>query len=134
VAEALVLDTHPVLFYAGNDRRKLGRVARTFFEELEQGEGTGYVPAPVVMESGFLLKRGTIDHPLGLRSWWRAMERTGLIQVDLTAEDVLAAAELDWSHPDPFDRLIVATALRLGLPLLTRDAAIAEWGGVEVVW
>ncbi len=32
------------------------------------------------------------------------------------------------------DRVIVASALRLDLPLVTADRAIAEWGGVEVIW
>jgi predicted nucleic acid-binding protein len=35
--------------------------------------------------------------------------------------------------PEPNDRLIAATALQLGYPLLTRDARIAE-AGVNVLW
>jgi hypothetical protein len=48
--------------------------------------------------------------------------------------DVLRARELDWSHREMSDRMIVASALRLDLPLVTADRAIAEWGGVEVIW
>ncbi|MFL5804203.1 MAG: hypothetical protein ACJ8CR_20955 [Roseiflexaceae bacterium] len=36
--------------------------------------------------------------------------------------------------PDIFDHLIVAEARRLGLPLITRDAAISGSGLVSVVW
>ena len=32
------------------------------------------------------------------------------------------------------DRLIVATAKHLGLPILTSDAMIKDKGGIEVVW
>jgi hypothetical protein len=38
---------------------------------------------------------------------------------------------------DPWDRLIVATAIELGVPLITADGAItalSESGVVEVVW
>ena len=33
----------------------------------------------------------------------------------------LRAATLDWPHRDPFDRLIVATALHLDCPIVTTD-------------
>jgi PIN domain nuclease of toxin-antitoxin system len=38
---------------------------------------------------------------------------------------------------DPWDRLITATAIGLGVPLVTKDRAItavAKTGAVEVVW
>jgi PIN domain nuclease of toxin-antitoxin system len=44
------------------------------------------------------------------------------------------ARELEWDHTDGSDRLIVAIVLRLDLPLVTADRAIAQWGGVEVIW
>jgi PIN domain nuclease of toxin-antitoxin system len=35
---------------------------------------------------------------------------------------------------DPFDRFILATAVQLGVPLVTADRAIAKAGTVEIVW
>jgi PIN domain nuclease of toxin-antitoxin system len=35
---------------------------------------------------------------------------------------------------DPWDRLIVATASQLGLPLVSRDRAISVAGVVQVIW
>ena len=35
---------------------------------------------------------------------------------------------------DPWDRLIVATASQLSLPLVSRDRAISAAGVVDVVW
>ncbi len=42
--------------------------------------------------------------------------------------------ELEWEHRDPADRTIVATALILGLPLLTKDDAIRSYDGIESIW
>jgi PIN domain nuclease of toxin-antitoxin system len=35
---------------------------------------------------------------------------------------------------DPADRLIVATAIELGVPLVTQDAGIASSGLSECIW
>jgi len=36
--------------------------------------------------------------------------------------------------PDPFDALIVAMALNLGIPLVTANQTIAAAGVVSVIW
>jgi PIN domain nuclease of toxin-antitoxin system len=41
---------------------------------------------------------------------------------------------LDWGHKDPFDKLLVAQAMRLGAVLVTADAAVRAFGGVGVFW
>jgi len=41
----------------------------------------------------------------------------------------LDAAALDTFHPDPADRLIVATAPRASATLCTADASILDWPG-----
>lgn len=37
-------------------------------------------------------------------------------------------------HPDPADRIIIATALTLGFPLITRDEKIARYPHVLTIW
>lgn len=139
MAEAYVLDTHPLIFYATDQRRKLGRRARAAFDAFERGEGFFYVPAPVVLETAMLHRKRVIAVPTTLAAWWEALEAVGtILHEPLTRDDVLEAHALPWEHVDPFDRCIVAIARRLELPLLTRDRAITEWaersGGVEIAW
>jgi PIN domain nuclease of toxin-antitoxin system len=35
---------------------------------------------------------------------------------------------------DPFDALVVAAALTMGIPLVTRDREIAQAGRVRTIW
>ena len=40
----------------------------------------------------------------------------------------------DWFNVSRDDRIIAATALSLGLPLLSRDQALAAVSGLDVIW
>ena len=131
---AWVADTHALVWYAGGRTTKLGKRARRAFEAFDRGEATLYVPAPVAIEIWLLEKNGTLQIDGGLARWWRALARPELVHLDLTLDDLLVAARLDLGHADVFDRLVVAQALRVDCPLLTRDTEITDWGGVDVAW
>jgi PIN domain nuclease of toxin-antitoxin system len=131
---AFVTDTHPLVYFAGSRERRLGRKALAAFRAFEAGQAVLYVPATVVLETWLLALGGRLPLRGSLARWWQQMEGPGLVHVELTAADVLAAGELDWDHKDVFDRLIVACALRLDLPLITGDAAITDWAGVPIHW
>jgi PIN domain nuclease of toxin-antitoxin system len=131
---AVVVDTHPLVWYACDQRRRLSPLAKKVFERFERGQCSLFVPAPVLLELWFLSLNGTIETAPSLGRWWRAMARDTLVEVPMEHEDVLGAAALAWAHRDPHDRLIAATAQRLDFPLLTADAALRAWGGVEIVW
>lgn len=130
----LVLDTHPLLWYAAGAEKKLGAAGRKAFRAYERGEVAFYVPAPVVIETWFLSMNGTIAVEGSIAGWWQRIASPSLLHVDLSHEDVIEAARLDWDHPDPFDRMIVAMARRLDCPLLTKEATIRAFAGVETVW
>jgi PIN domain nuclease of toxin-antitoxin system len=52
-----------------------------------------------------------------------------------TASAAIRAAGLGGGFPgDSADRFIVAAALELNAPLMTRDSRISDWGQVPTVW
>ena len=67
----LVLDTHPLIWYAAGAEKKLGAAGRKAFREYERGEGAFYVPAPVVIETWFLSMNGTIAVEGSIAGWWQ---------------------------------------------------------------
>lgn len=50
--------------------------------------------------------------------------------VAYTAEMALLSRGLAWSHCDPFDRMIAATAIELAFPLISKDPAFDGLIGV----
>ena len=60
---------------------------------------------------------------------------SGLVLADLTAKVVDAMTLVPRAIvPDMPDRIIAATALSLGLPLLSRDRVMAKVEGLDVIW
>ena len=49
----------------------------------------------------------------------------------LTAEISLASCRLPDFHGDPAARIIVATAITLGIPLITADEKIIKWNEAQ---
>lgn len=128
-----VLDTHPLLFHAAGGGR-LGARAAALLDRCERREALLYVPAAVIWECGLLARGGRIDLRRGLGAFFDDLFSNPAFQpLDLTPGQIFLADELR-SARDPFDALIVAAAQTLGLPLVTRDAAIRESGAVRVVW
>jgi PIN domain nuclease of toxin-antitoxin system len=60
------------------------------------------------------------------------MRSLGLTPIGIEHAHALSVAELPLVHRDPFDRMLVAQARALGVPILTADETIARYE-VEVL-
>jgi PIN domain nuclease of toxin-antitoxin system len=59
--------------------------------------------------------------------WFSANLESPISLAPLTAEISMASCRLPDFHGDPADRMIVATAITLGIPLITADEKIIRW-------
>ena len=131
--DAVVTDTHALLYHAGASR-KMGKRAAAVFARAEAREATVHVPAAVIWEVTLLARAGRFNLRLSPRAFFGDLFSNPAYQpYDVTAEQVLDADELRINR-DPFDALICAAARALSLPLLTRDADIEASGAVRVLW
>ena len=126
-----VLDTHAIVWAIGAPK-KLGTKARQVIEYAAPGQ-LG-ISAASVMEIGRLLNEDAFD--LG------GMRPTDFLapffaqgpQIPVSINAALRAPVLALKQGDPYDRIIVATALELGVPLITKDGNITDSGLVRVLW
>jgi predicted nucleic acid-binding protein len=99
------------------------------------GGETIFVPSISVVELLYLYEKARIPAD----DWKRlndclAAEDSGVRVVPLTLGIAHDLARVPWkSVPDMPDRIIAATALHLGLPLVSRDGRI-QAPGLEVIW
>lgn len=68
-----------------------------------------------------LVEKGRVRVDMDLSVWRKDLLQQGLLELPLTGDIAIRAAELKSLHGDPADRLIAATALQHSLSLLTAD-------------
>jgi PIN domain nuclease of toxin-antitoxin system len=130
---AAVSDTHALVFHAAGGGL-LGAKARAHFAGAEAGTHLVYVPTAVIWEVGLLARTVRINLRRPVRLFFADLFSNPAYQPhDLTADQVFDADDLRFTR-DPFDALIVAAARDLGVPIITRDAAIRDSGAVRVLW
>jgi len=124
----MILDTCALLFLASGDRR-LSRSAR----ERLGSEPVRWFCAISSFEIALKHQQGKLELPLAPLRWLRKLEdRYGLTELPVDTALCTAAAELPHHHRDPFDRFIIAAALRLRVPVVTIDPKFSMYG-VEIV-
>lgn len=103
--------------------------AREIQRAAESGEL--YCSPVSAWEVGVLASRGRLKLGLPAEAWVeRAFTRPEVRIAPLSHDLAVRASYLPGTlHPDPADRLLVATALGMGLRLVTRDARLIAYGG-----
>jgi PIN domain nuclease of toxin-antitoxin system len=128
-----VTDTHCLVWFLAGDK-KLGKDAKRALQRASEGRATVHVSALSLFEIALLVERGRLRGPQRWSDWLARIRSASGIEVEpVTIDDVAFASGLP-TLVDPFDRLIVGTALRLDVPLLSADARITASGLVEVVF
>jgi PIN domain nuclease of toxin-antitoxin system len=118
----LLLDTH-VWIWSQEAPEKLGNEARRL---LIDGKSTNYLATISVLELARLVAAGNILINKPLAVWIEtAVDELHAEEVAMTREIAAEAYALPGEfHRDPADRILVATARREGLTLLTADDRI----------
>jgi PIN domain nuclease of toxin-antitoxin system len=121
----LLLDANALIWWLSDDET-LAAGARA---AITDGDNDVLVSAATVWELAIKRAKGRIRLDADLTS---AIEGAGFSSLPVSSGDAEHAAGLPAHHQDPFDRMLVAQAERLGAVVVTRDAAFAAYG-VEVI-
>jgi len=129
-----VLDTHTVLWYLGNSP-ELSAIARATIEEAIREARDVHISAISIVETVYLVERRRL--PLTALERLRGALRdpnSGLFIAPLNTgvTDAIQNIARD-IVPDMPDRIIAATALHLGLPLITSDRRL-QAAGLKTIW
>ncbi len=128
-----VVDTHVLVWWVNEPERLTIALAGAL--STASAESPLGVPDIVLWEIATLVSLGRLTPTLPLMDWLSRATAAPLVRVIAINPAIAAevAALPEGFHRDPGDRLIVATARVLGLPLLTVDRRIRDSGLVHVV-
>jgi PIN domain nuclease of toxin-antitoxin system len=117
----LLLDAHALLWWLADDPT----LARDAHAAIAAPSNEVLVSAASVWEIEIKRALGKLSAPVGLVD---AIDASAIGSLPITAVDAERAACLPPHHRDPFDRMLVAQALRLDAVIVSRDVAFPPYG------
>ena len=118
----VLLDTHTLLWLVSEP----SKVHAAALEVLSLPSTTVSVTAASAWEIGIKTRLGRLEGETLLSAWSDVIADMSSTELPIDSADAILAARLPWEHRDPFDRVIVAQALRRNLTIATRDTRILD--------
>ena len=131
----IICDTHIPLFWANAP----SRLSRSAAAALEKGRQDGQLAIADISlwEIALLHERGRLrlpDDVPAVEYLSRLLQALRLNVLPITANIAVLSRSSMFQHGDPADRLIAATALHGGWPLITADEKLRALPGLHCIW
>jgi PIN domain nuclease of toxin-antitoxin system len=129
----ILLDTHVVVWLASDDVR-LSKKAKVAIDEARRGDGGLAISDFTLYELSTLFRKKQIELSISMESFLSEVEKRFVV-LPITARICVSALSLPITYPkDPADRIIGATALVEGIPLVTADLRIRNLRALATIW
>jgi PIN domain nuclease of toxin-antitoxin system len=131
----MVIDSHTLLWWLEGDER-LSSQARQILDNEFAEPGSLVVSAVTFWEFRLTEVRGRLTPRMPVNLWPDFIQRMPHMRIEeVKLGHWLRVAEMGWENRDPADRIIAATALHLGVPVVTVDEKFHRNDSpVEAVW
>jgi PIN domain nuclease of toxin-antitoxin system len=130
----IVLDTHVWVWLVSNPEL-LSSPARKAIEEAKDQHAI-YISSVSAWEVALLVAKRRLRFTLDVADWISKSEALPFFHF-VPIDNAIAIKSVNLAHPlhdDPADRIIIATALSIGAPLVTKDERILRYPHAHTVW
>ncbi|BAZ47293.1 hypothetical protein NIES4102_43390 (plasmid) [Chondrocystis sp. NIES-4102] len=128
MSEIIILDTHIWIWFITQEFELFPFHWR---EAIETASEVGISPVSCY-EVALAQQKGRLELPCQVDRWLEeALEPSGIILFPLSAEIAYRAVNLSPVHKDPFDRIIMATALSYKAKLASIDGLFSRYVELE---
>ena len=131
----IVADTHVWVWWVSGLEPLSSKARRLIGAAVDQRRGV-YISSISVWGVAQLVARGRLQLTLDVAAWVAKSEALPFLHF-IPVDNAIAMKSVQLPsplHPDPADRMIIATALTLGFPLVTQDEKIARYPHIRTIW
>jgi PIN domain nuclease of toxin-antitoxin system len=129
----ILLDTHVALWLATDPARLSSKAVSAIRESRRAGEGLAICDISL-LELTTIINKGRVRLHIGLESFLQSMEERFVV-LPINWRFCAGIQSLPAGYPkDPADRIIGATAMVEGIPLLTADREIRQSKAIRTIW
>ena len=127
----LLLDTHAYVWLLSD----LGQLTKGGKALIRENAGQLYISAVTPWEIALLTQRERLKLPRPAEEYIATGSRQhGVQEIPVDGPVAMASVRLPPVHTDPFDRVLVATAIQYKMAILSRDGMLSAYPGVTVRW
>jgi PIN domain nuclease of toxin-antitoxin system len=124
----LLLDTHALIWFLGNDKRFPAKPRRA----VEDARNAVFASAASGYEIAHKCLYGKLDAVI-VRELSIMARRSHIDLLSVTLEHAIEAGQLGSLHGDPWDRILIAQSKIENLVVVTKDRIFDEYG-VRTLW
>jgi PIN domain nuclease of toxin-antitoxin system len=130
----IVLDTHAWVWFISNPEL-LSEKAKRYLDSAVE-EKAIMISSISVWEVALLIAKKRLILTLELNDWIAKSEMLPFFKF-IPVDNSVAIKSVNLPQPlhsDPADRIIIATAISLGVPIVTKDEKILNYSQVQTIW
>jgi len=130
----IVLDTHAWIWFISKPEVLSKKAKKAVAAAVK--EKNVLVSSISAWEVALLVKKKRLKLSMDVSDWIAKSENLPFIQfIPVSNSIAVKSVNLPQSfHPDPADRIIIATALSTGAPIVTKDKKISDYSHVKTIW
>jgi PIN domain nuclease of toxin-antitoxin system len=132
---SIVADTHTIIWYLRSPEKLSTNAVNALDNALNNGESI-FISAISLVEMNYLVEKNRIPTS-SLEQLLQLIDDplVNLVVIPLDTPVAKAFTQIPRKIvPEMGDRIIAATALYLGLPLVTKDHKISNLSNIQIVW
>lgn len=129
----ILLDTHILIWWVSNDKQLSKSASKAIEQELIDGEII--ISSITAWEIAMLVAKNRLVLAMDVETWLTTIAQIEHVRFHAVDNEIaVKSANLsDDFHKDPADRMIVATARKLGCALVTADEKILNYRHVKTI-
>ena len=128
------MDTHCLCWWVDGGQELSNAAAAAI--AAEGSDGDILISSITAWEIAMLVARGRLRLSMDTGAWLAVVEEIRAVSV-VSVDNAIAVAAVALPgefHKDPADRMIVATARKFGVPIVTADEKIRNYAHVRTIW